>query len=193
MFIMSRPSTSVFIVDDEAAQQVIAKLHANPGIKKVVLAQYWEYCLNEKRVFNYSRLEEFAIRIRNMDRKLYILTDIPVYDFNPTEVIGKQRIVSLFRDRAPKCLQSIAQYESRQGEINRKLAILCNRTGTDLVPMHFALKRDARYISIDDVDGETVSLYNDNNHLSLEGSLLVAKFIYPYIFDESIKTMAEIE
>ncbi len=176
--VMSRSETLVYNLHIESARQIVAKLKAESGIKTIILAQFWSNISQPELM--YEQLEEFSLLMKEMKKKLYILTDPPVYDFNVTEMVAKELIFP--PRKSLNRMRELAEYENRQGEINRNLEKLCERTGAVLVPIHIALLRDSGYIAFEHSSGKLVPLYRDGNHLSPEGSLLVGNYIYPYLF-----------
>ncbi|MDB4745524.1 acyltransferase [bacterium] len=180
--VMSRSGSSSYNLETGFSQQIIAKLKEEQGIKKVILAQYWSNPKYPGLDLMVKQLEEFALLIRSMDKELYILTDIPVYDVNVAAEAAKERIIP--PRKKLKQMRRLEEYENRQGEINRNLEVLCVRTGAVLVPTHMALKRENGYIPFENVGGKKIPLYRDDDHLSQKGSVLVGEYIYPYFFNK---------
>ena len=42
--------------------------------------------------------------------------------------------------------QSDVEYDQEQGEINRKLEAICQKTHASLIPLHLAFKQDDHYV-----------------------------------------------
>ena len=83
--------------------------------------------------------------------------------------------------------QSLQEYLRMQGEINARIRDICNDTGAVYVPLHLGLLEGDFFPVFEKTDETALSLYRDNNHLSLYGSLRAAQFIMPYLFPEKFE------
>ncbi len=189
-YAVSCSSIDMFNLSLPESQAALKKLAEWPQATRVVLAEMWTRSLaRQDRPHDhvYTRLAEFALRVKAMNKTLFIATDIADFPHLAQDVEAQSRIVG-----APRRIgivqtsrqQSGADYDRRQGEINRNLEEVCRKTGAILLPLHLALKQDDRYVSCDVQDGHFVALYRDTNHLSMEGSLRAAQFIMSYLFPE---------
>lgn len=186
-FVMSRGGKSLYQSKSVENHLVLSFLEKNPTIQKVVLAQYWPVDGSKKDVeLTMEYIREFSKEVGSSGRQLYICADIPQRDYSPTDMAAKQMILPWNRvddvfwvSRLP-----LDQYHKKSGEFNKRLRSICSKTGAIYVPLYEALRKDDCYIAFDGHADSAVPLYVDTNHLSPEGSLLVAKFMCSYIFRE---------
>ena len=177
----------VFLLGKAECTGVLAELAQYPQISKVVLVQYW--CRYMKTTDGYEALDAFSARLKTMGKSLLIVADIPNYAGSPVDNVdrlAKGKIIGCRRLPPDGYMrQSVTEYETQQGEINRHLETICRKNGAVFVPLYQALKRGDDYGAILEQDGKIVSLYRDNDHLSRNGSLRAARFLVPYLFPES--------
>ncbi|MEI8244075.1 MAG: SGNH hydrolase domain-containing protein [bacterium] len=192
-YAMTRPNTVMFHVHAEPAGHVLEWLARQPDVTGVVLASRWmDYAPGGSNPVQPPeawdlQLEEFAKRLQAMRRTLFVLADIPGYDYAPSDIAARMKIIPPrqlepgWSDHA----QPAETYDRMQGAINRVLEDICRKTGAVFVPAHLALRKGERYISFDEQEGCCVPLYGDANHLTHAGSLLTARFFAPYLLPEA--------
>ncbi|MBL0210408.1 MAG: acyltransferase family protein [Holophagaceae bacterium] len=190
-YVMNRSGKNVFNLKNIEAKDIIETLKKHPQVSKVVMAESWSEMITKRGNQDYQtildQVEEFTLKIQSMNKTLYIVTDIPIRNYNPIDIAAKMTIIPprKLKHEWINGLQSEVEYEQRQGYINRQLKNLCHKTGAVLVPMHIALKRENQFIAFEHKNGHIVPLYMDGGHLSPDGSLLASKFIMLYLFPDS--------
>jgi len=165
-------------LSSKQCQKALRELRRHPDISKVVLAQRWK---RKAYDWPWEELVQFALHIQEMGKTLYILTDVPAIAIYNEEMMPR---VAMFAPRRMEAgwdgYYSQEDYDRQQGEINRQLQAVCDRTGAVLVPLHLMLKQDdERYKLFELRDGRHVALYRDGSHLSVEGSLKAGEFLVP--------------
>ena len=191
-YAINRSNTNMFNVQSPDCQYVLNELAKRPSITKVVLASCWKGHASRSRSANapslQAQIKEFAACVKAMGKTLYVLTDVPFRDYSPCEMAARTKIIpprqmySHWQDG----IQAETELEQKQGEINRNLARACQKTGAMLIPLHHAFKRDNHYIAFDKQNDKTIIFYRDTDHLSKAGSLSAARFIFPYLFPETV-------
>ena len=184
-YAITRPNSVMFNIHDENGRHVLAELAKRPQVSEVILASRWIDYVNlgtkpsiPSQPWN-LQLEEFAMQVQSMHRRLFIVADTPSYDYAPSDIAARMKII------APRQLepgwadptQSERDYDRMQGDINCALENVCQKTGAVYIPVHLALKHGERYIAFETRNGCAVPLYGDGNHLTHAGSLRAAQFI----------------
>ena len=170
----------VFVPDTREYADVLEEVRKYPGISKVVVAQYWRRYLGRS---DDALLEVFCARLKGMGKAVFVLADVPDYDFAPAEILARRRIIGDRRlPPGDYVRQTAVEYGRRQGDFNRRLERVCRKTGAVLIPLYLALKEGDGYAAIMEHGGGTVSLYIDSNHLSRAGAARVIRFLYPHLF-----------
>ncbi len=189
-YVISRSATRMFDLSNPEVQKALMTVKANPTIGIVVLSQYWSYSESVRAAgiaeSVCEKLEKFALQIKAMNIKMYIVTDNPVRDFSPGDIAAKLKIISPRRIE-PKWdgRQSKTEYDVKQGKVNRQLAEVCQKTGSTLIPLHLGLLEGAGYPAYVEQNNQVFPLYRDENHLSPYGARQVAQFIIPLLFSET--------
>ena len=190
-YAISCPNADMFNLKISESKEALKKLAESPQVSTVIIFEMWLLHYNNLNKYKdresmYVKIEEFAIKIKSMGKKLFIATDVPGYPCNLNEIYAHMKIISPRHiDPEWESKQSEAKYNRMQGEIiNNKLNEICKRTGAILIPLHLAFKEDNCYIYFEQKDNKTIPLYKDKNHLSLPGSLRAAQFVEPYLFSE---------
>jgi peptidoglycan/LPS O-acetylase OafA/YrhL len=190
-YVVSTPGTAMFDLNDPRVRDALAKLDTLPSVKKVFLVQHWlENDGREPRPAIQTRamLAEFAKEIRKRGKTLFIATDVPMY-FSEIPLVDIRARMNIVAPRVVKtawsqCGQTDDQYNRIQGQTNQMLAQVCRETGAVLIPLHLGLRKDGKYEYFTGQGQSLVSLYVDNNHLSMGGSLRVAKGAMAYLFSD---------
>lgn len=185
-YLISCSATDMFNLNTREAGVALHKLGEFTSVDTVVLVQSWSRSLaltSPASEANWMRLEEFSSRIKAMGKKLLLATDIPSFNYAFQEIEAKKAIIyprseSVVRNSR---VQSQQEYDGEQGDVNRKLEVMCNKTGVALIPLHRAFWHENCYRAFVERGADKLPLYRDTHHLSLQGSILAAEFIMPYI------------
>lgn len=181
MFDMQLPET----------QAVLKKIDEMPYITSVILVQRWllhDWSNSTKVGLLLSQLEKFNNHLKTKGKTLFILTDVPNFNYTLNDIAARLQIV-----RARKMIpewetfrQSEEAYAARQdGPINMRLQEMCKQIKAVLVPLHLSLKEGDGFLFFSKPNNKIVPLYRDADHLSQAGSLRAAQFIMPYIFPKA--------
>ena len=172
----------LFDLNDPDCRKVMDKLSGEfHSVKKVVIAEYWPKLFESGDA--YIKLEAFARVIAHMHRKLYIVTNVPVYANSPADIAARLSLIPPRKLNAEFLGYKYAnQYNMDQQAINIKLKQISLRTGAVIIPIHMAFKANDRYICRESKGGLFTPLYMDTNHLSPYGSNRAAKLIMRYLF-----------
>lgn len=191
-YVINRSNTFMFNIQSPETQYVLGELAKRPDVSQVVLASRWmNHSSHDPRQATTGltwdlQVEEFARLVKSTGKAVFIVTDVPWYGYAPCDIAARMKII------APRNLepgwnnfqQSEATYQRMQGEVNRKLERVCNKTGAVFVPLHLALKQGDHYIAFDNKHSPAVPLYKDFDHLSLGGSRRAAQFIGHFLNQE---------
>lgn len=187
-----RSATHMFDLQLPESQLALNKLRELKQVSSVILAERWlREKLNESANYErtYVKLEEYARHLGDNKIQLFILTDIPNYDYPLNEIVARMQIIKPrhMETEWVQLQQSEMEYNRVQGEgINTRLKEICQRTGALLIPLHLSLKDNNHYIVFDRQNGKIVPLYRDTDHLSQAGSLRAAQFMMPYLFPDTV-------
>jgi hypothetical protein len=189
-YTVSSSGSRLFDLRTSKTKAALKQLDEMPEVSYVILAQRWSLYSDalgndENGGTVFEDLQAFAVCIKTKGKQLFILTDVPNYNYSPVDIVARRQII------APRILnpewqdwkQSEGEYMQKQDNvINRRLAEICKVTGAVFIPLHLALKENGDYIIFDKVNGSTVALYRNADHLSQAGALRAAQFIMPYVF-----------
>ena len=189
-YVLSVSGTKMVDLQSSQYQSVEAILTKYPTITKVILAQYWTL---EKYGFNSDsprstmsiQVEEFAALLRTKNISVFIIQDVPEWDWSPGDIAARMMIIPPRNiDKSWDRMQGTA-YELAQGGVNRNLKAICDQTGAVLIPLNDNFLVGDHYISFENDGSKKIPLYRDKGHLSPYGSLRAARFILSYVFPDS--------
>ena len=187
-------STCMFDLHRPDSAYALAILAAHPETTQVLLAQNWGGYFHKPRPkytpSDDEKLIQFANRIHAMHKALFIIADIPQYDFSPSDMAARTMLIAPrhMGDGWSDGRQSAVDYDNRLGEINRHLRDICGTTGAVFVPLQLAFKNGNDYVSLTPHAEQLVSLYRDNGHLNKLGSLTAADFLLTYLLPHPVKS-----
>lgn len=175
----------LFDLKDPDCQDAINKLTGDlHSVNKVVIAEYWPKLTEPGDA--YTRLEEFANTMTSMNRKLYIVTNVPVYTDSPADITARLSMIEPRKLNTEwQGYKSVKQFDREQADINNKLEQISTKTGAIIVPIHMAFRTNEGYICREEVDGHFQPLYMDKDHLSPYGSNRAAKLLMRYLYPVS--------
>jgi len=173
-------------------QGVLRKLNDMPQCSIVILVERWlrkEWNNPRDVALTCAKIEDFSDYLKTKNKILFIVTDIPNYQYPLNEIAARMQIIKPRRVEPGwiKMEQSEELYNRTQGlPINQALDKICKQMGSKLIPLHLFLKEDNHYIFFDKQNGKTIPLYRDADHLSQAGSLRAAQFMMPYLFPNAV-------
>ena len=179
---------------------VTERIAAAPGIETVVLAARWTLAADGSRYKNeegndvrlqdvrndvdtpesnvelFERgLERTLIRLRDLNRSTVVIGPVPEIGFDVPAAVFSARLRG--EDVNAMIAPSVVEFEQRTRSAKRVLQRLRDRYGFEYLQPSRRLCDESRCRVV--IDG--VSLYRDDNHLSLRGNMLLADLFAPYL------------
>ncbi|MBP9223630.1 MAG: acyltransferase [Verrucomicrobiales bacterium] len=166
----------------EFSAAVISKA-AELGVTDIILAAYWsKYQINDAALLESSLVSTIKI-LNNSGFKVWVLLDIPDSDVNVSRMLSR---VALFKESSPPYVRMVEDHRKS----NSLLLDIASRglPATFIDPAPALLDESHRYYN-PDLNG--VSIYHDNDHLTVSGSLAVLLPVFRDAFSDRFPTGAE--
>ncbi|MCI3943875.1 acyltransferase [Pseudomonas syringae] len=163
-------------IDSPLFKNAIPVISANADIKVVIMSAMWLDKINTATVSPVENLKDTVSAFTEKGKQVYVLDDIPVYDFGPEKCMYGRR----FSTKTESCEMTISQYTSQKEFYSKVLkAVVDGDKRVVFVPVSDFLCADATcHMLIDDT-----LVYRDTNHLNITGSKLIMSKIVQGGFD----------
>lgn len=176
----------MFDLESPQGRQVLVELERQPAIRHVLLASRWSHhqgADSHALPRMSGRLHAFSERMRSMNRALYVIADVPEFDFAPNEMAARLQLIPPRQDLRAwrEGWQDAATFDHGHEELNGLLASLCRETGAVFVPLHVGFAVEGGYSALRREGGQVSCLYRDGDHLSQIGSVYAARLIQSYL------------
>lgn len=182
---IAKPSAPLFDLTQPTRQPILNILDTNPSITTIVLCQKWLNYFSaqnsaENQVQTLTQIREFSSLIKNKQRDLIILLDVPEFEYSFTDLEPHLAIWPPTGGHPSDSIytQKEDRYSTMQGDFNKKLRTLCETTNTPCIPMQDMLRQGDYYSSLSGDKSNKVSLFYDLDHFSRFGSVQAAHYLF---------------
>lgn len=169
-------------MDSVLFKNAIPVISSRKNIKTVVISVMWMDKINKATVDPAKKLKEMISEFARSGKKVYVLDDIPAYDFGPEKCMYGRR----FSTKTEACEMSVLQYESQKEFYSSVLSeVVKGNEQVTFVPVSsFLCGESTCKMLVDDT-----LIYRDTNHLNIVGSKLVMSKIVQggFGFERSVK------
>ncbi|MDU8459085.1 acyltransferase family protein [Pseudomonas syringae group sp. J254-4] len=155
----------------ELFKNAIPAISSRTNIKTVIISAMWIDKINKTTVDPVGRLKGMLDEFVRSGKKVYVLDDIPVYDFGPEKCMYGRR----FSTKTEACEMSALQNKSQKEFYSSVLgeAMKGDEQVTFVPVSDFVCDESKCKMLIDDT-----LIYRDTNHLNIAGSkLLMSKIV----------------